>query len=850
MSLSFADRELPQIHIKVNAKIKKAIEAYKKRRVPMKVLLTDFLAVKSKGDELADAENPWAYYYKGMEGHGVESGVSVEETVFRFAAMNIKDQKPTDVINAAFYANKKRSDSSFEIGYLIPEFYGLKKSYVNTLVVNPSPDMIYAIECEHNEGKRYYAVPDEIVAALYKLQFPESEFVSFDHLGDIYDIGAVLIINRDLGVKKAEELLSSLSCCNKNAVVVAFIPSVWFDNPRCGACHLLETAGMGIHEILIVDTKATVSTPRRKLLVIIKPGNSQTIEIGQSCFDPSNKMFSVLEETVTVNAQDYIKTKKTALSLWKNKDLSTEGTELKYQKGDRYRFSKEISLFFRIYADRKNRYAGVVYYKEIDSIEPITWGYKLSGDIEKGLRAETKEDIIKAIARIPFDDAIYPIVRTDIEAKLIKHRSLISLKTIWFYCWVYLRDLKKYDHRLISDIMQDQYIGDYVPFAQGGDEILELIAKTLRMEVEDIPYKTVEQFYMIFTSAVTHRLILYNPLENYMREYTNRATERQQDVRNALVKKHFSIEEEKAIFMAITEKQNGNGKMIPACCAKSLFLATAIRMFTGMAIREVAALTWGDIKRIEGTESYQFAITKFTDTNGKINLHSERENWKRFRIVPIATVLAYLLEERRQYLVGLGVEETYLKSYPIVMYEKNVTEIMQLKPVRHVKPIKISQSEKRLIEKANIPEQNLVLPDDVNELSSDFNRYHGDIFLSNFKHKANHNAFLTMGEINYIVGISPPDTFSRYYCDFTNDLLQEAIIQKLRRWELPYERMLGNEELDMPACGIAEGDFSLSVGPFSIGNAAVDMIIENKMCDSVKVVAECTHGLDVNKTLY
>ncbi|MDT2768763.1 hypothetical protein P7G58_07835 [Globicatella sulfidifaciens] len=47
----------------------------------MKLLLTNFLAVKSKNDYLAEAENPWAYFYKGMKGHEVESGVSVDETL-------------------------------------------------------------------------------------------------------------------------------------------------------------------------------------------------------------------------------------------------------------------------------------------------------------------------------------------------------------------------------------------------------------------------------------------------------------------------------------------------------------------------------------------------------------------------------------------------------------------------------------------------------------------------------------------------------------------------------------------------------------------------------------------------
>lgn len=60
----FESKVIPSIKIKINGKIKKAIDAYSRKKVPMRVMLTDFLAVKSKSDELAMAENPWAYFYK------------------------------------------------------------------------------------------------------------------------------------------------------------------------------------------------------------------------------------------------------------------------------------------------------------------------------------------------------------------------------------------------------------------------------------------------------------------------------------------------------------------------------------------------------------------------------------------------------------------------------------------------------------------------------------------------------------------------------------------------------------------------------------------------------------------
>lgn len=125
MRITFITIELPHITIKTNGRIKKAIDSYRKKQVPMSLFLTNYLAVKSKGDQLVQAENPWAYFYKGVEGYEVESGVSIDETLFRFSTMSIKNEMPSDVINAAFYNNKNRNDSDFEIGYLFPIFLKL-----------------------------------------------------------------------------------------------------------------------------------------------------------------------------------------------------------------------------------------------------------------------------------------------------------------------------------------------------------------------------------------------------------------------------------------------------------------------------------------------------------------------------------------------------------------------------------------------------------------------------------------------------------------------------------------------------------------------------------------------------
>ena len=850
--MKFQSENLPSCTIKVNGKIKKAIDQYKRKKVVMRQLMSDFLAVKSKEDLLAKAENPWAYFYKGMEGHEIESGVSVLETAFIYAAMEIKDQEPSDVINAAYYANKLRNDSDFEMGYLLPLFAEMVPDRLeDILVVNPSPDMICAIN-DAFVGLCYYVVTDETIASLYKLQFPYGEFLSFEQMcsADI-EVDAVLITNRDQKLSQARILLGCLSKCKDNARVLGLVPTAWFDSMDSGAGYVVLQNGFGIKQMLLVDKKCTVSTPRKKAIIVLEKGVTDNIEVSSSSYDPPSREFTVNDHIVSVDHEAYLKSDKTILSLWKEALKPSEDTaEPKYAKAEEYRFSKEISLFYKIYSGRKNKFAGVAYYKEIKDAKNKIWGKKISADIEKGLRADSREQVVASLEGIAFDEAIYPVIRGDIEKNYIYTKNSVTLKTLWFYCWNYVESLKEYDHEYVCKLMECEGVASIIPGIHSGQELLAAVAEGLKTDLDDIPYKTIDQLEKIFKSAVKHKLLLFDPLEAYVADYTSRATERQQDVRNVLMKKHFTAEEEEKIFMDIIKNKRVPKHHQFSCTEKSILLGVAIRMFTGMSIRETAALNWNDFKRIGGSDDYQFTITKFVDANGNIISHVARENWKRFRIVPVPRTLSYLLKMRKKYLIEQGIREGSLGEYPIVLQEECLTDMKNEKVIKHCRPSKISNISNEIIKKLDIPENMLILPDEKNDLATDFNRYHGDIFLSNFRHKANHTAYLTMGEINYMIGIDAPDTFSRHYCDFTNDLLQEGMIQKLSRWEVKYERIVTDTRLRCPSCGSEKGNATIKAGPYHEGIATLDMLVDNKTDQDATVTIQSTHGADVSKILY
>ena len=848
MKLGFRSRTLPRVTIKVNDNIKDAVETYRKWQVPMPLFLSNFLAVKTtKKDKNAAAENPWITLNRSL-GHKVESGISIDETVFRFATLKLIHELPSDVITAAFYFNKSRNDFDYEIGYLLPGFIQTIAKEDNVLIVNPSPEMICNFESSNRTCKsKTYAVPDETVAKLYAIQFPNSMFISFSQLDSLSGIDALLIVNRDQKITEAGVLLSSLADCNNNAKVLGLIPTAWFDSTKTKAHLVLSKYGFSIKQALLLDPSTTNSTPRKKMLVVMEKSERSTIEVIRSSYDTKTRTFTILNQTAHVDESRYLDTDRTIVSCWKEALSPTEdNAQPTYKKPEEYEFSKEISLFYRIYSDRKKKFAGIAYYKEIKSIEPKAWGKKLTADIEKGLRAESKESVINSIGSLVFDSKVYPIIYSDIERAYIGNTA-ITLKTIWFYCWNSIANVQKYDHEFMCRFFMNSDAANFIPQTSSGEVIIYALAKTLEVEAEDIPYRYVDQIHFLLQTALKLKLITFNPLDSFLAEYSNRASERQQDVRNALVKKHFSAKEEQAIFLGIVGKQSPR-KLL--CTEKSLLLAPAIRLFTGISIREVAAFKWSDFTQIDGTDEYQFLITKYVDQKGKILLHSEKQNWKRFRIVPSPKVLTTILLARKQYLISLGIDDKYLSDCPIILGEERISDMKGLKTVAHCKPSVISKACNELIELAEIPENTIVLPDGKSDLATDFNRYHGDIFQTNFRDKANHNAFMTNGEINYILGVDAPDTFSRYYCDYTNDFVQLGMIQKLSRWELRYENIVAKKSNPQPSLGSQFGNIQIESGPYDNGVASIDLIIENHSDKEAEIVVKSIHGLDVNDTIY
>lgn len=775
--------------VKTNGTIASAIESYRKLNLPMRKLLTDYLIVLSKYSELKAALNPWRDYHIGKVRGRIETGVSVEETALEFAAMNLKKQLPTDVIRSAYYSAKDRNDSGIECSFLVPKFLESVDSEKEILVVNPSPDMLIMVEEGRKGCKNYYIVTDRTIADLYKHQFAESTFFAIDEIREEIVADEMLIINRDFPVERTAELMRWIEKCVGK--VYAFIPHSFLENDEMGAFKLFEKAGMNISSILLIPSSAYVSMPRKKCLVALAKEYEGDILLKKADYIETEKVLEIPDNSYAISKLDFWKRDISLISCW-NMLIKKECEETAIEKYDKsliYQFSKEIELAYSIYANKDNRYAGKAWYRELLNADTQKRGKRITPIIEKGLRAKTEEEIVKELWQVVFDERVYPYIHLEIKEKYIQTGKAISLKTLWFLCKPIMVQKADYDEIMMQELfINAEPLGSFLADEQTDIECIALLSKTIGIDKVEIPTTYFNQVNLVFECAKKNGYIKTNPLADIMRSVRNRASDRQNDIRQIMSKKHFTDKEEMKIFDFLCETVIWHGEEYRRCVVDSMALAALIRLFTGMATREVCALYWSDFKEIDGAKEYQFNVVKYCDKDGKVVSYSSQEIWKRFRLVPITKPLQVILLQRRDYLKELGYHETELLEMPIICARDIYRYEFGLK--RLAKPAKVAEFCRELLKVAEIPEQILVLPDSEKELVTDIYKYNGDIFLSNIRMHLNHDCKFSIGESNSMVGMEGIDTFSRHYCDYSHDLIQYGMIHKMCRWSSKYESKL------------------------------------------------------------
>ena len=797
---------MPELKGTVSPKLVDTIRFFRQHKVSGLQLVANYCQYNKHRTQLKDAFNPWVEFEQSIKGRvNTTEGVSIAESAFNMVG-DIRSEKPSDVIRAALYPFpalfgrrsdlrvRSNYDGKFECSFFLQQFELLARNASQVLIVNPGPDFLLAWseKIEKYRCKCYVAVPNIYVSSAYRMEFKNLQFCIFSDIEN-YAKRFDLIAIASPFTEEEFNIGTMLSAGNDYANFIALLPQTFISASENNISALLRDKGFLPGKIIAIASNATITQPRKKMLLFagrsINPNAPIPVFFTQCDKDGTNL---IVEKEYIQATQQQLKKPTTLVKLREafEKAKIAPGSVKHRKRPSVYPFSDEISLYYTVHRDRYGVYVGEAYYRgktvSQNKKDGRVWN---SPATQKGLRCKDRESVIGRMETIAYSDAIYPYVVGDMLDYYGERIGQCSLKTIWFCCRSRLLARRDYRDEIARNILfnpEKNMLSALYP-ANASDEDYRNAMQTVIPEDSIAVVKYWQQLNIIMRVAEESNYIQVNPIPALLPEISNRASKELRNLRNMLTKKTFTFEEEARILAYVREEGKSDFGTRKALLFEedSTLLLGPIQLFTGMSTREVCALTWGDFETIPDLKVYRLLVYKFLSDEGTVIYHADGTACRK---VPVAPLLADMLNSRKTYLQAVcGFTEAELQQLPIIMPNNKKTLTVLSKPsfCKYDAAIRVCRS---LIEKANIPTQELVLPGDGDkEIVVDMNKYQGDIFYSNFKHRANHTCSFNRGELSYVVGNKAPDTFSQHYCDYTNDLVQYGMVQKLNRWSHAHE---------------------------------------------------------------
>ena len=807
---------MPELQVKTSRVLAEAVKFYRTHKISSLGMLKDFCMYEQNRTVLEGAVNPWRTYQYEIKHQPARVGVAIAEDAFDMLR-KLYREKAVDVVRAAYYPYpalfapsadiqvKDQYDRLLECAFLYPEFEKLMEQADDILIVNPGPDFL--IRCDRYLKKQKQkrctvAVQNEYLLAAYRSEFRGIRFCLVSDLNGkngAFDLVGLI----STCAEEEMDITEVLSCGGKNGRIMALLPQSVLTQ-REGIGQMLRSVYCSPEEIIAITSDATVSAPRKKMLLFAGSYDEREhteVPVFFTQCSRSGKNLIIEKRHILISVDELYRSGKslTALRRWYETKQKSSGEKLSREKANVYDFSEEIKLRYTIHQNKKdNAFIGTVYYRALSRGNQRN---RTAWDSEKmtqeGLRSKDRQAVLAALE----DTAYYETLETCITSDLRHHYGgeigSCSLKTIWFCV----------RPTLLRDAAYNDSMARTVLFPAGNTALASIFPK----DADDEAYRTAmesvipaeekttskywKQLNLIFRTCVSLNYLQKNPISRLMTEADKKDIKELRDLRNALTKKTFTPDEEERMFRYVNEptKIPFGARYARRYEAKSIWLLGAIRMFTGMGLREVCALDWADFVKLDGLDSCQLLVYKFLEDNGTCtySINQERSKYN-YRKIPLAPILTQMLRNRLAFMREVqGYTEEEIRQTPIILdRERTDTEVFEAAYCKYSEAVK---SCKKLIEVAEIPTQELVFPGEQ-ERVLDMNKYGGDIYYTNFRHRANHVCAFSRGELSYVLGNKGPDTFSQHYCDYSNDMIQYIMTQKLRRWTYRYEPVNGTPE--------------------------------------------------------
>lgn len=767
----------------------------KRIAVPLSYLKT---ALLSGSEHLPFTKSPGAHFFG-------------DEVLLNRTLEGWRGTDTVDFIRALYFADAPKNIAAENL-IVYPQLGPLFNSSATGLIVEPNPDFVAKLMGDEriSHDRLVIAFLSLDLAQVYKERFPDGQF-AFLTVSETSDASLLLQVADENSHKKKPEYISEpftstfsfvnvffrpwlestfpsilASVCrwttDRKSKVNIYVPHSQLDRPMQNIRAAIR-ANYSLVWAILFPKDSTSDWLKKNLLLSLVPihsgEQSRDLLIFRASLFQEQQRDVICQDPwpVRVPVEEVLAGEKTINYLWdryRPKPPQGKSRTTRY-----YDFSDEIRIW---YSWSKGR--GRFHFYECPTEKklrknPLNRGKKLAS-VQNCSAPDTQAMELKIEQTLLDTDKEW---QACIKKEIISfyRNKPISLKTFW-YCR--LDELEKrpvYRASVAEDLLSSTALAALRsdrPYTL--EDYRHIMEESFSDRSQSEQVQLWRQLNLILSLAAKERRFSPNPVS----EYTTSLLEQDKGyraARAALVKKSYSLSEERKMLDYMKNRAKEDVR----------YLGCLISFYTGMTNGEICALTWSDYRSTAVKGLAQLMVYKTMQPNGSIQPLTAEEPY-RFRRVPCAYMLTALLNERKKLVEAQLKNDGQVSSVgalaklPIVFESNSALSV----------PCKQSalKKAKDAVEQAAGIEmlQGSVVYEDDSEQVTDFNDYRADRFRANFRYRASQTCLMSKAELNYILGISPPTTFSKHYCDYTNDLAQALLCRKLARWADRQEQRVPN----------------------------------------------------------
>lgn len=771
---------------------------------------------------------------------------------------NCRDSKVEDCIIFDEIANNAMLSNICKVVLLQPSFSFLHKwlsdyrtKNIETIVVIYEESIVNCLKAKLDDNnlisKKLYYTNQE---TNYKLAFINT----IDGISE-FDL-ALSFYNKDN--PKYEDLVSLSKLVNDRNELLCVVPHKFFETEEYNDFRHEMASLVSIRKVTYFPSILFGYNPKKKYLVEFRKKNEGYKKISLRFFeidkrihaDKSNRVKSV-SDLFFINAPTEKEIKRDApydgetidfFDACYNRELSKN--KKNYNRAQQVGLAPDFNIYFNATNHGNGRQAKCFFAKYLPPSKKNSgkkdYGAKIEGS-RVTISAKDNHDLAqKIIGEFPFSEKFTEFrSEAEKEIKLALKEGRLTNISLFTFCFSFANEIKQsakgFDYKFCYNALCRTSLGSLIlneaTLEDFESAIAELVAST-KMDAEKL-YRQLE----ITLNCANKKSILLDDkskiftfIETRKELYQTRA-----HLREALSKKTLSFEEEKRLIDWLMERIS----------KKPAYLGTMIKLFTGMSNPEVSMLSWADFCSTDYCDYYHFNVSK--QRNYKSKEPEDFLNSFKYRVVPIPTFLSELIIAQRE-----KIQKKYKIPFEDLMKLPLIADSNE-RFMDFCSPNKLRlNSNKALTEGAMIPQSLVSYPENDGVEEHDLSKYSGDFYASNFKYHALNDAMMTQGEVAYVLGLVPHDTFSKHYCDYTNPFLQMKLVEKLNDWGSLYSDWKGAPQVQS---GSTKSDIKgrkVIIPSYNSGCASgqLQLFVKEKCSSSIEITVAGSRGIVGTATVY